>query len=238
MEKEYLYHFTTVESLIKILLTDKFRLSSVDYMNDVNESLPLYEVFDRSEEEIQKEKDDRARTFLGCFNILKPNENIRDKSSLWGHYANGATGVCIKVDKMKFDDLITNIQYDMQYDATNTNVHTDQFRINYKKESEIYNHKKICSNGTSLPDYIELNYLYSKKSEEWKIENEYRYLIYNADWQHMSYYFIEKFSNTIDAIYIGQKNNEDDLLRSIKSRLAKNVKFYKMNKQREEIELL
>lgn len=53
---EYLYHSTSVDSLMKILITDKFRLSSVNYMNDINESLPLYECFERSYEEIEEEK--------------------------------------------------------------------------------------------------------------------------------------------------------------------------------------
>jgi hypothetical protein len=57
---DYIYHFTSIDSLIKILLTDIFRLSLVERMNDINESQPIHKKFgfklDKSDLEIIKKK--------------------------------------------------------------------------------------------------------------------------------------------------------------------------------------
>lgn len=234
---KYLYHFTSLDSLIKILLTDKFRLSSVDYMNDINESLPLYESVEVSAENVEKEKKIRRRTFLGCFNVLEENENIRDKSSLWGYYAQSCTGVCLKINKAKFDALLLKVIYDFENDVSESNVHIERFKIKYEKESDIYKHRKICANDVGLDFYTYLKYLYDKKSNEWKVENEFRYLVYNADYQDEEYYYIDNFSDAIEDIYIGKNNTDLKLLRDLKLKLTKNINFYVMNREREEMEL-
>lgn len=179
----------------------------------------------------------RKRIFLACFNILKENENIRDKSSLWGHYAQSCTGVCLKINKVKFDELLFDVIYDNENDAIETNTHIAKFKVEYKKESEIYKHREICSKGTRLPFYIELKYLFGRKSSEWNIENEFRYLVYNANFEEKEYFYIDKFSSSIEAIYVGRNNKDISLLKDLKIKIDSNIKFYKIDKERKEIEI-
>lgn len=42
IEKEYLYHFTSVENLLKIVISDNFMLNSISNVNDLNESENFY----------------------------------------------------------------------------------------------------------------------------------------------------------------------------------------------------
>ncbi|MDU4320144.1 MAG: DUF2971 domain-containing protein [Clostridium sp.] len=241
---EYIYHFTTIDSLIKILLTDTFRLSSVEKMNDINESQPIHKRFgfklDSSERERIKEKEEyiRSRTFLGCFNILQLGEDIRDKVSMWGHYADSCKGICLKIDKLKLDKLLFDKIYDSENEAIECGLHIEKFPIEYKKQTDIDNEKKhyLISGGGIFPvEYLNIKRMFEVKSEEWKIENEFRYLIYNAMGEEINYYNIDNFSECINCIYIGDMQDEQSikLLRSIKEKLASSISFYIREDNRE-----
>lgn len=243
---DYIYHFTSIDSLMKILLTNTFRLSNVSTMNDINESIPNYKrgFSDRQRaEEIEKiEKNMRSRTFLGCFNVLEKDENIRNKVSMWGHYANGGRGVCLKINKKKLDRLLFNEIYDIENDAIETKTYISKFKIAYKKQEKIDEMKTNYlekGNETIMVFYATLDWLFRYKSDDWNPENEFRYLVFDWDGNEKSCFTIKEFNQCIDSIYIG--DNQDDgsieLLMSIKNKLAKDVIFYIRDENLEEVSL-
>ena len=244
---EYMYHFTSIDSLIKILLTDSFRLSLVEKMNDINESQPIYKRFGFKVDENElkdikeKEEDIRSRTFLGCFNILKEEENIRDKVSMWGHYGDSCRGVCLEIDKNKLDRLLFNKIYDNENDVPKNGLYIAKFNIKYKNQTEINNKKKIFLRLKGEPTHVKrvnvIN-MFKLKSEEWKVENEFRYLVYNESRKKMNYFAIKKFTSCINKVFIGDMQDEQSmyLLKCIKRRLALPIKF-SIREGNEEIEI-
>ena len=226
---QYIYHFTTIDSLLKILVTDNFRLSCVNKMNDRNEALATYKRFNNNtydEEKIRKEDEFRSRTFLGCFTILEENQSIRDKVSMWGNYAESCKGVCIEIDKKKLDDKLWNMIYDIGSDSKKVETHIGKFKINYKKQSKI-DETILNIVNSSLPLYSILENLFNSKSEEWAVENEFRYLVYNNRFTDMDYFNISNFSNVISKIFVGEMQSKDSikLLKDIKDKLAPDIEF-------------
>ncbi len=257
-----LYHFTTIDSLIKILITNTFRLSCINKMNDINELLPLSKKFDSINKDkriIEYEKDVRKKTFVGCFNILEKDQDIRDKVSMWGNYAESGKGICLEINKSKLDEKLWKLINDVENDAVRCKIHIDKFKIKYESQSYIEKIKEeffkqnmytifpqieddnICENALDttikkivasmprqeMPLYLVLKILFGIKSEEWKSENEYRYLFYN----HFSYtdwFNISDFNDVINKVFIGENQDVESikLLRNIKEKLLPNVDFF------------
>ncbi|MBS5886550.1 MULTISPECIES: DUF2971 domain-containing protein [Clostridium] len=263
-----LYHFTSIDSLIKILITDTFRLSCINKMNDINELLPLSKKFDSINKDkriIEYEKDIRKKTFVGCFNVLEKDQDIRDKVSMWGNYADSGKGICLEIDKSKLDQKLWKLIYDVENDAVKCGIHIDKFKIKYERQSYIEKTKErffeqnmytifpktddefaleddnICEDvidraiknrvasmpRQEIPLYMVLKMLFGIKSEEWKSENEYRYLFYD----HFSYtdwFNINGFSDVIRNVFVGENQDVENikLLRNIKDKLLPNVNFF------------
>lgn len=243
---DHIYHFTSVDSLMKILLTNTFRLSNVSTMNDINESIPNYKrTFVDGErldniEEIENKM--RNGTFLGCFNVLEKDENIRNKVSMWGHYANGGRGVCLKINKKKLDELLFNEGYDIKNDAIKSQIHISKLKIKYINQEEINKMKKYYLsrvNDAITVYYSTLEWLFGCKSDDWSPENEFRYLVFDWDANGKSFFTIKDFNQCIDSIYIGDNQDKGsiELLMAIKNKLAKDIVFYIRNDNLEEFPL-
>jgi hypothetical protein len=150
---------------------------------------------------------------------------------MWGHYGDSCKGVCLKIDKKKLDELLFKKIYDIKNDAVECKVHINKFKIKYKKQTDIDKEKKnylIHNEDVFNLNYINLKRMFQSKSEDWKVENEFRYLIYNADFDKFKYFNIENFSECINSIYIGDMQDEQSLslLKSIKEKLASSITFY------------
>jgi hypothetical protein len=105
MKKEYLYHYTSISSAIKILETNQFHVTKNEYMNDPSETqyaLKLYlEEMEKYSESEQKYFEplrnwitvaNRARDYF----ILSLSKN-NDSLSLWNRYGS-VNGCCIYLD--------------------------------------------------------------------------------------------------------------------------------------------
>lgn len=237
---EYLYHFTSIDSLLKILISDSFRVSNIDYMNDMNESIPICKFFNSKipkntiDNMIKIEEDLRKKIFLACFSVLSSDDEIRNKTSMWGHYGCSGRGVCIKLNKKKLDEKLYNIIYNTEFDAIDTNYNIQKFKIKYKPQSKIDVKKLnfLKSGGTGLPLYAKFKYLYGEKSDEWIVENEFRYLIIDAMNNlnnHLNtHFYIKGFNNLIEHITIGynQTENSINLIKNIQKKLCSNIPFF------------
>lgn len=244
-----LYHFTKLESLIKILISEKFLLSNIrrvndagefsddypcrnieDYRNrnnlDIDEYLPLNKesraAQDKDLEELKELDDEIGRIYIGCFSYLNSNK-IWDKPSLWGNYADKSEGACIVFDKTKLDDL-----FDKQFSEINFIKH--KVKISYLEGSEYRENIQTALNrAIETKDYQKLVYdKYSIKHICWNSEEEYRYIIYLKESERkFKEISIKNIIPAIKFIIIGDKaiKNDKELIIKLKDKLAKDIRF-------------
>lgn len=151
-----LFHFTKFESTLKILATNSLIFGEYENMNDISES--RREIYD---EELEKEIH-LYKTL--SFTMDKLNRRAFEIDPLWGYYAEKGNGVCLAFDK---EMLIKNFNK-LKGFRRHTNIHYLK-----KFSNAIFGESK-------LPKIeVENRYkdIFFTKSKDWKIENEYRFLI-------------------------------------------------------------
>jgi len=101
-KQEYLYHYTTLESFLKIWVTKTLLFSNASNMNDILESHKSLwikamskDIFQRYSEIVYSYKQisltmDYDSYLMGCMSRM-----------MWGHYGQKGDGVCIELDKSK-----------------------------------------------------------------------------------------------------------------------------------------
>ncbi|MBO5193778.1 MAG: DUF2971 domain-containing protein [Bacteroidales bacterium] len=91
---KFIYHYTTFDSALKILVSQKLKYSDMSNSNDINESWrPQYTNPDGT----PYNDPDEYRTI--CF--TKDTDGVCGftRSSMWGHYADHGYGVCLVFDR-------------------------------------------------------------------------------------------------------------------------------------------
>ncbi|WP_338850476.1 DUF2971 domain-containing protein [Clostridium perfringens] len=252
--EDNLYHFTNLESLIKILLTEEFLLSNIRNVNDYGEFFDDYDliaveefkkknnikenewkyILDKEYHEAQQKDLDRIKQvskrvssiYMACFTYLSPKENIWDKPSLWGTYADRGNGVCIVFDKGKLDKLFNNSFQNEKFFMING-------KISYLIGSD---YKKITKHLVNYFDgdmnkFVKEKYLI--KNKEWSVEQEYRYLVYPKELSEKNEMFL-KLKNilpTIKGVIVGDKvvKYQFDLIKKVKDKLLPNSRFISMS---------
>lgn len=158
----FLYHFTTLDSFLKIWATQKLLLSSRKRMNDSAE-----------QEEILSGVRNYADFLAYGYAIeeykqlsLSYNErrNMHLDPLMWGIYANNNKGVCIELDPAKLDiDNNTYISDIIEY----TNYIPNCPRLPYGKP-----YQSIDEAVKFVEQHI--HDIYFRKYYEWQFESEYR----------------------------------------------------------------
>lgn len=162
--KDYLYHYTTFESMVKILASEKLLFSDFRRLNDINESFGptiIYSGF----------SDSKVAEFEKVLNNYKQISFTMDEGkhkgfnipAMWGHYAARGNGVCLVLDYSKVKEYIKSTEYlyakEVEYSVPNFND------ISY------YEHY-----GVSFEDFIirSKDDLFFHKTKDWEYEHEYR----------------------------------------------------------------
>ena len=99
-KRQYLYHYTSFESAIKILASQKLLFSTVGTLNDINESSGV----DYLSKDITVKEQERFDYLLNSYSQLSftmdtKNRRGFDIPAMWGHYAERGRGVCFAFDK-------------------------------------------------------------------------------------------------------------------------------------------
>ena len=134
IEIDKLYHYTSFDSALKILLSKSLRFGRLASMNDINESyrgifynsnlcLEANKIQEALSEYLQISFTSDTKVFKG-YNI----------PSMWGHYADRGYGVCLVFDKEKLlsylekdcwcGDVVYNREYNNSIDVVDENVHS------------------------------------------------------------------------------------------------------------------
>ena len=157
---KYLYHYTNLNSCIKILMSNSLLFGKLSELNDINElQHPLYfddwDVSNTAHEEINRyqqislTQDGDRRGF--------------DIPAMWGHYSDKGNGVCIIFNKEK---LIKVLPPDIYKGAVS---YVKDFAPDIIFQSNSGN--IIPFSREEIEDY------FFKKSNDWAYEQEYRILI-------------------------------------------------------------
>lgn len=206
--KNYLYHYTSFESAVKILSSGKLLFSDFRRLNDINESCGpavIYSGFsDKEKSEFEKELSNYKQI---SFTMDKPGRKGFDIPAIWGHYAHRGEGVCLVFDKEKLDE-------DMNTEKSLYSKEVEYFPIQDLNELTYYKQY-----GVSFEEFIDgfKDSLFFHKTKDWQYEQEYRIIAISdeIDWYDVSRFLIavvlfnrshDKFLNSVEYISLSRIN--------------------------------
>ena len=206
-----LYHYTTFDSALKILLTKTLRFGKLANMNDIYEQ---YRQFGYSVIGTQ-DLDTIFHNEIAKYKQISLTQDSKNKEgrlgfdipAMWGHYAEKGRGVCIVLDaNILFNRLEKTcshgtITYNRTHDdvAIDDNIATIEDVLQY-----IINNKKR---------------IFFEKSEDWSYEQEYRIVSSVMD--------VLDISDCIMCVIIRDENWEDyNLRRGLLEKINSDVYLY------------
>lgn len=240
---EYIYHYTSFETALKILYSDKFQFSPLSKTNDTTEQ-KLRISYDFRMTERQKQNSIHFERYwsswatnskLLCFSqdrskdISPVTQNFNDISDvsgrgfalprMWAQYASNNSGVCFIVRKKPLINKVCKIYPESICQSVSYFDWSESFKIPEKlftDFTEIVMHNPTTGYATTfLKDNPEFaNYSFFSKLKDWEGEKEYRILLPNANEQ---YLYIEGIRNYLAGIVLGERmdNAEISTLKTI-----------------------
>jgi hypothetical protein len=216
-------HYTRKETALeKILKNRKIRLGNITSTNDPKESkqrlmIYLENPFNSVVRPLREKEQGMLKEWrvfcTSCHNNpswefmnadpLQEYEHVSygmSHSSMWAHYAENHSGVCLLFDGKKLNENIQNELKDKK-----ANIFHGFVRYDYEKAtaptmvitSEGSKYRKAEETRISLIHYYSENFLY--KSLDWKPEHEFRWLVQSQD---TSEIFVS-IENAIKAVIVG-----------------------------------
>ena len=230
---EYLYHYTSFNTVLKILCTNKLQFSPLTETNDTSEQKPRikynFDIASKSKEKVDEfEKywqirSEEAR--LLCFSRDKKSRkktvemdifDVRGRGfalpRMWAQYAENNSGVCLILKKKKLEnDIISCFP-----SAICSDVKYFDWDYNYKIEEKFFDElcKVIEHNpGTHNMNPYEnqeviLNTFFSK-DKDWESEREYRIVIPDSK---EKYLYIENLDDYLVGIVLGEKMDKSQIM--------------------------
>lgn len=224
---EKLYHFTTFDTALKIIESNRLRFSRLNNMNDIHENDKMVfvdvnnkqvnmfpsEVLDALHDEIYKYRqisftaEDYPGDELG-FNLHQ----------MWGLYANKGEGVCLVFDKKELEKGFGSAVFHdrVSYDKTVDSYYISLSNTTDKVSFEIKEH---------------VNEIFFHKRREWEHEQEYRLLRRCPLATREEYLFLghalkfvilsSRLRNNDEVLYFKKIKNIKDLVENIKK--ARNI---------------
>ena len=170
---EKLYHFTSFDTGLKIIESNRLRFGRLNNMNDIHENDKIMfadangqgidvfpsDVLDALHDEIY-----RYRQISLTADSEEEDKDGFDLHQMWGLYADKGEGVCLVFDK---DELENNSEM--------TNIHKE--RVNYDNSQELESFVVSLSlEPKSVPAEIksQISKIFFHKRKEWEHEQEYR----------------------------------------------------------------
>ncbi len=225
---EYIYHYTSFETALKIIYSDQFRLSPLSNTNDTTEQKPRIK-YDFSVKSKKKKDIDVFEKYwsqwtthskLLCFSRDLPkddavinNGDIFDVAGrgfalprMWAQYAKNNSGVCFIILKKPF---VTEIQKaypgaickDVTYSdwSNGFSISENLFEELITVISHDYDSPYAQTFLQDNSDFAD--YAYFSKLIDWKSENEYRILVPSSK---EGYLYIEGVRNCLAGLVLGE----------------------------------
>ncbi len=170
---EKLYHFTSFETALKIIWSNRLRFGRLSNMNDIHESNKLmfvdadWQKMDKFPSDVLDALYDEIYKYRQISFTADSEEGDKcgfDLHQMWGLYADNGEGVCLVFDK---DELEKN--YDM------VNIHRN--RVDYDKTQDLESYVVASSlDSKNVPKEVQgqISKIFFHKRVEWEHEQEYR----------------------------------------------------------------
>lgn len=171
---EKLYHFTSFDTALKILESNRLKFGKLTNMNDVHENDKVAFV-DTNKEHIDKFPSDvlndlydeiyKYRQISLAIDNKETKKSGFDLHQMWGLYADKGEGVCLVFDKKELLQTLNNDTYHQC--------------VNYKETEKL--NSFIISNSQNTKEVVaeirnHVQELFFHKRKEWEHEQEYRLL--------------------------------------------------------------
>ncbi|MDR3061877.1 MAG: DUF2971 domain-containing protein [Dysgonamonadaceae bacterium] len=175
-----LYHFTSYDTLLKILEDNSLKFGDLNNTNDPKEyivPIPVLGSYGRGKNRSTPYKDFEAeeqfalehkKYRLLCFSEDDDCSNY-NSPRMWAQYANRNSGCCLIIDKEKFEAELA-----VKFPKAKFGI------VNYENQIKDLSYFLPKSNLESdVQKYFEdnINYLFFEKSKAWESEKEYRAII-------------------------------------------------------------
>lgn len=157
-----LYHYTSFDSAIKIIETQKIRFGRLENMNDINEAYRrfFYELdCEIADIDVQKALQEYQQVSFTKDKTSSPGYSI---SAMWGHYGNKGYGVCLVFDFDKIQDII----------ESDKSMWGETIRYSNRYNGD------ICIEGNNVHQFFKKHKqeLFFTKTTDWEYEQEWRML--------------------------------------------------------------
>lgn len=172
--KGCLYHYTTLESLLKILDSGMLKFGALPRMNDITETSKEYYLEDVDDIVQWNNIDHLSQRVhnIGQISFSQDEDDTEDVvpgyalHAMWGHYADCGEGCCLVFDKSRIIAEVKRNDYHFGkviYDGANNRIHMPKY--------------------LSVDEFITNEYekLFFHKRKEWEHEQEYRVINLNCD---------------------------------------------------------
>lgn len=258
-EDFYLYHYTSFETVLKILFNNNLRFNNLYNLNDTTEYKPKI-VF-------SKETTEKEQICARCQSINRhikvccfTQDNIKIKHfpksnnmyftdrtgrgfalpRMWAQYAANNKGVCLIFNKSL---LLTEIDKSFQIIKADSITYVERykcFKFTPKAISDFKNQVLSRSTDDSIaaskffstyPDYIVQNYF--TKLSDWRDEHEYRIALFSSDGENLTLHNLDHY---LEGIIIGENIDPTDEA-ILKKLLKKSTPMMKIKFQNREITL-
>lgn len=191
-DNQYLYHYTTFESAVKIITSKTMLFSKIERLNDINESSGYSILYSNASEEDKNRYDLLLRNFKQI-SLTTDIENRKGFNipAMWGHYASRGSGVCLVFDRVKF-------QSDFKLPKYYCN------KVEYKEYKDL---SAICYDKekySNIDDFVRKNVddIFLVKTPDWKYEQEFRLITINSELNSID------ISNVLVGVILYNRNHE------------------------------
>ena len=236
-KQKRLYHYTTLESFLKIWVTKKLLFSNSSRMNDILESNKSLSV-SLGSKDIWQEYHDAVYSYKQISLTMDYDSYIRGSMSrmMWGHYGQKGDGVCIELDpyRINFDNTIAKA---VSYSNTALSLPVLPSNIRDKEDIEKY-----------LLDNKDLFFFI--KTEDWSGENEFRIVsntlesldisnaitnVYVTSCWSLTCQCVEEIVKDVPVLFFHHNQTKDWLVPIVSSTVAYRGSFMKPSKEKKSI---
>lgn len=195
VSKNWLYHFTTAESFIKILETMTLKVSKFENLNDPSDGMMDWTGYELSDFVDQVECEDFVMqncSLISFSRDFKRNGQIQRATChhrMWAQYADNFNGVCIVIDKDSF----------IRENSDLLNTPGCKYAIETVRYSDFV--KEIKYDNTDYTNFLfkHRKPIFFTKNADWKEEGEVRFLGINLTSNFLS------IQNSIAYICLGTR---------------------------------
>lgn len=164
---EKLYHYTTFDNAVKILLGSQLKFSSLSNMNDFYETSKIFGCDGRANHELLDFLEEEIHKYKQISLVVDKKRMGFDIPAMWGHYADKNHGVCIVLNKEKII-------------ATLDKLGCYNYEVKYTTKACRWFPTTITQK-TNIESYIKRNIkqIFYLKTPDWKYEQEFRVISKN-----------------------------------------------------------